>query len=177
MSLVIAGMCQRDVLDRLNVSRRTLHRYRQSPDWPGDDADIDTIERWVGARRPLSVNVNTSKKTTRPEQPKRKRRRSPRSNQPPKPHSRESTAAEPATDEEWDDSMSLDEEYKRTIIERNKAQIRDYQLKCMAEYRAEMVARMNRALDVIVRGLADLSCEQIELVRGLVQSAREVINE
>jgi len=58
---------RQQILELLNISHQTLHRYRQKPDYPGDDADNETLTKWYegnksGRGRPARPKTPADKK-------------------------------------------------------------------------------------------------------------------
>lgn len=161
MSITIGGMKQQDALKRLGITRATMSRYRQHPHWPGDDAPWTFIETFVD-----------SVKSSRGRKPKS-----------PAPTSTAGAAflTPPSAGVEAEEltelhaMLGLDDELKRTIIEKNKAQIKAYQEKCLAEYRAELTKRMTDALLIVFNELSamDLPRSQLENVRKAIHAARD----
>jgi len=155
----IGGLSEQDARKALNIGKMTLYRYRKAPDWPGDDKPIAVLAMHVAAKKGVQ---GRSPKPTKPKQPAR----------PP--------AESQEYDEDWAeyaDAMSLDKEMKLTMIEVKKATIREYQLKCMQEYRDALVSQINAALDKAIEALAEwMEPDQIENVRKAFGQAQSQIS-
>jgi len=159
--ITIGGIAQKKACELLQVSRNTLFRYRKRKDWPGDDADFEIIQAYVAARRGRGGRPRKSAPTMAPAV------------------TGEDSQEDPAM-AELRAALDLDDELKRTIIEKNKAQIRDYQLKCLEQYRADLRKTLGQILDRLVDAIQDanLSPEQTDRLRGTIKAvAREILEQ
>jgi len=167
----IGGLKQDEACRRLGLHRSTLHRMRQTAEWPGDDAAWEFIQAYVSAH-----------KSTRG----RRARTAPAGPAAAVVGAEASAAAVGAAavgslgSEELAELQSvigLDEELKRTIIEKNKAMIRQYQLKCLSEYRRGVRRELQEALEIIYREAEaqGLTRVQVEALRMAVRQAQQQV--
>ena len=172
--LKIGGLSQTQALEVLGLAKMTLWRYRNAPDWPGDDCDLATIAAHCAAKKGVQGRLPKTKQ--KPDSPRSRRKK----REPDSPlRKRRKTQEGMEGDEDWqeyEDAMSLDEEMKRTMIEVKKVTIKEYQLKCMQEYRDALIAQINAVLDAAIESLADqIEPGMIELVRCTLRDAQRKI--
>lgn len=167
MSIIIGGVTQEKLLEILGKSRQQLFRYRNDPHWPGDSAPLGLIQAFVTARSRSSG---------------RKPKRAPggQAATPPAVPQEEQAggqAATPPAGQAWPFSAgledmaeyialaagNLDDEMKRTVIEKNKTQIAAYQAKFCELHRRKVVDELGQCLRRFAVALEDLDLSEAQL--------------
>ena len=169
--LTIGGLDQNKALEILGISRQTLFRYRRADDWPGDNAGLDLIQAYV------SLKHKTTGRKAKTDRAADVYRGGSAGASPSKGTGAASLAdVENATSdaEELAAAFSLDAELKIVLIEKSKALVRKYQQQVIDEHKRELLARLEKALDLIYDAAAemDLTPAQVETMRAAIRSAQ-----
>lgn len=166
MAKLIGGLTIKAVCDMCDISRMTLNRYRNDPHWPGDDAPLEYVKAFIISKRP--ANRSGRKKSAQPDHAGTPHKQAP-------DKSRSASAAPELSGgdvmDELDDEfanlqnmLSLDDELKRTVIEKNKAQIAQYQQKCLQAYRDKLHRKVARALGIVIAELREQDLTRAQLL-------------
>jgi len=176
MAVKVGGLSQKECMSRWNVSRGTLHNYRKKPDWPGDSADIEWLDKYVAYARSNSgrkKQANTDNRTpnTQYQTP---------NTQYQTPNTHIATFDDESNVDETTqllDAMGLDREAKLTFIEKNKAMTFQYQQKAIAEYRQAAQQQLFKAFDSLYDELqaCELTTAQLANVRKAIARVQQRI--
>ena len=150
--VIIGGLSQSEVCERLGTSKWTIAKWRKAPDWPGDDAAFEEIEAYCQIKK----------------EPRGRKA---------KPKLVESDSGDSGLSEEMRKLRELDYEGKAVVIEKNKAQIAKYQKACLEQYRREIIGKINGGLDQLFSEITRMNFtpEQIRQLSKALKSCQKRI--
>jgi len=169
MAVKVGGLSQKECMSRWNVSRGTLHNYRKKPDWPGDDAALEWLDKYVAYARSNSGRKKQANTDNIPP-----------NTQYQTPNTHIATFDDESNVDETTqllDAMGVDREAKLTFIEKNKAMTFQYQQKAIAEYRQAAQQQLFKAFDSLYDELqaCELTTAQLANVRKAIARVQQRI--
>ena len=192
-----------EIIEHCDVTRSSLYNYRKREDFPGFDAELDLLKRWIDANRGSAGRPREGEKPKprsdvgkgkgngkRKERKEVATKRKPRKASKPK----EPQAAEPPPTQDAEQEIEattpndgpavseaylLNLQYKQSQIEKNQAAANKHLQQAMANYCDRVKTRVNEGLDIVFRELVrlDLDADQLRRVKeAAADAARHVEN-
>lgn len=163
MSKLVCGMTIKALCELCKISRMTLNRYRKNPHWPGDDAPLDYIKAFIVSKRSSNRSGRKKKQPATPGPVNGKQAAAPTQSA----QNKLVQSLDNNLDNEFNNIqyiLNLDDELKRTVIEKNKAQVAKYQQSCLQEYRDGLQRKMSRGVSFLINELREMNLTRAQLL-------------